>query len=254
MNQPNMAILVDDNAIGRGAVQSTYVGINLDKLSGPDFARIKGRLKNVRDHVLFDSLRLKPATAWTPQTHKMFQVPNGGSITVANDAATSYIKDDSDTNLVGNGGQLPSGDYFTVQSIMVKLAFPGNEDTTPLNGGATINATPAVVVALTGTGAANAVRAISENTVLKFWVDDTRLYENGTTDYFPAGFGPTGWEGAAGGMAQNGGILPRMLARPRHLRELQRFVIEIINTKTITFAISGRLKVGLWGALYVPVG
>src|SRR5215510_6867470 len=87
------------------------IGINLDQLSGPDFAKIKGRLKNVRDHILFDSLRFIRATAWTPQVHKMFAIANGQQATVANSAALGYIKDDSDTNLVGNGGQLPSGDF-----------------------------------------------------------------------------------------------------------------------------------------------
>lgn len=231
------------------------IGINLDKLSGPDFARIKGRLKNVRDHILFDSLRFVGATAWAPQIHKMFQVANGQQASVANVAATTYLKDDSDTNLVGNGGQLPSGDFFTVQSIMVKLAVAENEYTTPLAGGSTINATPLVTVALVGNGADTQVLAVTENVTLKFYVDDTRLYENGTIDYFPQGFGYSGWNGGgAGGIAQNGGVLPRMLARPRHLRELQRFVIEIANTKTITLPVSCRLKVGLWGALYVPVG
>ncbi len=231
------------------------IGINLDQLSGPDFAKIKGRLKNVRDHILFDSLRFTKATAWTPQVHRMFAVANGQITSVANVAATTYIKDDSDTNLVGNGGQLPSGDFFTVQSIMVKVAIPENEYTTALDGGSTINATPLVTVVLVGDGADTQVVAMTENVTLKFYVDDTRLYENGTIDYFPQGFGYTGWNGGgAGGVAQNGGVLPRMLARPRHLRELQRFVIQIENTKTITLPVSCRLKVGLWGALYVPVG
>lgn len=230
------------------------VGINLDQLSGPDFAKIKGRLKNVRDHILFDSLRIN-AAAWTPQIHKMFQVANGATTNVAN-AALQYIKDDSDTNLVGVGGQLPSGDFFTVQSIMVKFALPGNNFTTPLSNGSTIDATPALTVALVGSGAETTEIAVTENVTLKFWVDDTRLYENGTVDYFPQGFGYSGWQGGgSGGIAQNGGVLPRMLARPRHLRELQRFLIEVANTKTITVPVnSSRLKVGLWGALYVPVG
>lgn len=235
--------------------QGAYVGINLDELSGADFQKIKGRLKNVRDHVLFDGLRFLGATAWAPQVHKLFQTANGQQTTVANVAANTYIKDDSDTNLVGNGGQLPSGDYFTVQSIMVKLTVPENEFTTQLNNTAIVNPTPLVVVTFIGGGGANQVLAMTENTTLKFYVDDTRLYENGTIDYFPQGFGLSGWNGqGAGGIAQNGGVLPRMLARPRHLRELQRFVIEIANTKTLTVPLSCRLKVGLWGALYVPVG
>jgi hypothetical protein len=232
-----------------------YVGINLDELSGPDFAKIKGKLKNVRDHVLFDSLRFVSATAWSLGIFKLFAVANGQIASVANVAATQYVKTDSDTNLVGNGGQLPSGDFFTVQSIMVKLAVPENENTTPLAGGATINPTPVALAANTGAGGANQVLAMTENVTLKFFVDDTRLYENGTIDYFPQGFGYSGWNGSSqGGLAQNGGVLPRMLARPRHLRELQRFEIQIANTAVITVPIGCRLKVGLWGALYVPVG
>lgn len=247
----NRAFLEGRDAKGN----ETLIGINLDNLSGPDFAKIKGRLKNVRDHILFDSLRFKKATAWAPQVHKMFQTANGQATTVANDATLSYIKDDSDTNLVGNGGQLPSGDFFTVQSIMVKIAIAENEYTTSLNNTNVIDATPLVTVVLVGDGADTQVLAMTESCTLKFYVDDTRLYENGTLDYFPQGFGYTGWNGGgAGGMAQNGGVLPRMLARPRHLRELQRFVIEIQNTKTLTLPVSCRLKVGLWGALYVPVG
>ncbi len=231
------------------------VGINLDNISGDQFARIKGKLKNVRDHVLFDSLRFTKATAWTPQTHKMFAIPNGQQTSVANVAATTYLKTDADTNLFGTGGSLPSGDFFTVQSIMVKVAIAENEYTTSLNGTATIDSTPLVTVVLVGDGADTQVLSMTENTTLAFWVDDTRLYENGTIDYFPQGFGYSGWNGGgAGGIAQNGGVLPRMLARPRHLRELQRFVITITNQITNTLPVSCRLKVGLWGALYVPVG
>lgn len=234
--------------------QGKYVGINLDNLTSSDFAKIKGRLKNVRDHVLFDGVRLKGATAWSPSIQKMFQVANGQTTTVAN-TTDQYIKVDSDTNLVGNGGQLPSGDYFTVQSIMVKLAVPENEYTTPILNTTTVNPTPVATAANTGAGGANTVLCITENVTLKFLVDDTRLYENGTIDYFPEGFGYSGWNGGSeGGMAQNGGVLPRMLARPRHLRELQRFQVNIENTATITVPVSCRLKVGLWGALYVPVG
>lgn len=234
---------------------SKLVGINLDNLSGAQFASIKGKLKNVRDHVLFDSLRFKKATAWAPGTFNMFATANGQQTTLANFAATSYVKGDADTNLVGNGGQLPSGDFFTVQSIMVKVAVAENEYTTSLDGGSTIDATPLVTVVLVGDGADTQVLAMTENTTLAFYVDDTRLYENGTIDYFPQGFGYSGWNGGgAGGIAQNGGVLPRMLARPRHLRELQRFVIKITNQITLTVPVSCRLKVGLWGALYVPVG
>ncbi len=231
------------------------IGINLDRVSAEQFAKIKGKIKNVRDHVLFDSLRLAGATAWAPNTFNMFAVANGQQATLANVAATTYIKNDADTNLVGNGGQLPSGDYFTVQSIMVKLAVPENEYTTPLAGGSTINATPVALAANTGAGGANELVAITENVTLYFYIDDSRLYENGTIDYFPQGFGYSGWNGSSqGGVAQNGGVLPRMLARPRHLREQQRFVIKLTNWVTLTTTVSCRLKVGLWGALYVPVG
>lgn len=247
----NVVYIENRNLKGEG----TLVGINLDNVTAEGFSKIKGKLKNVRDHVLFDSLRLAGATAWASQTFNMFAVANGNQTTLANNAAVTYIKNDADTNLVGNGGQLPSGDYFTVQSIMVSLVVPENEDTTPLAGGSTINATPVALAANTGAGGANQVRAISQNVSIYFYVDDTRLYENGTLDYFPQGFGASGWNGSSqGGVAQNGGVLPRMLARPRHLREMQRFVIKLTNWAAITVPVSCRLKIGLWGALYVPVG
>lgn len=249
-NSPNVVYLEQrDKRTGQ------LIGINLDHISAEQFSKIKGKLKNVRDHVLFDSLRFAGATAWAPATFNMFAVAQGQQTTLANVAATTYNKGDADTNLVGNGGQLPSGDYFTVQSIMVKVAVAENEYTTPLAGGSTINATPVALAANTGAGGATGVLAMTENTTLYFFVDDTRLYENGTIDYFPQGFGYSGWNGSSqGGIAQNGGVLPRMLARPRHLRELQRFVIKITNNITLTVPVSCRLKVGLWGALYVPVG
>jgi hypothetical protein len=232
-----------------------YVGINLDLLSGPDFSRIKGKLKNVRDHVLYDGLRFAKTTAWAPNDFDLFQVAFGQNTFVANNTALTYAKDESDTNLQGNGGQLPSGDFFTVQSIMCKLACAENQDTTELSNTQIINPTPVALAANTAAGGANFVLAFTENTTLKFIVDDARTYENGTVDYFPQGFGYSGWNGGSeGGLAQNGGVLPRMLARPRHLRELQRFVLRIRNTKTITTTVSCRFKLGLWGALYVPVG
>lgn len=247
--QPNIVYLDQKGRDGR------FVGINLDNITSEGFAKIKGKLKNVRDHILYDSLRFTPATAWAPQTFPMFSVPQGSQTSVANVAATRYNKNAADTNLVGQGGALPNGDFFTVQSIMVKVAVAENEYTTPLNGGEAINATPVVTVVLVGNGADTQVLAMTENTTLAFWVDDQRLYENGTIDYFPQGFGYSGWNGGgAGGMAQNGGVLPRMLARPRHLREMQRFKIDITNLITLTVPVSCRLKVGLWGALYVPVG
>jgi len=247
--QPNIVYLDQRGRDGR------FVGINLDNITSEGFAKIKGKLKNVRDHILYDSLRFTKATAWAPQTFPMFSIPVGQQTSVANVAATTYLKTQADTNLVGQGGALPNGDFFTVQSIMVKVAVAENEYTTSLNGGSTIDATPLVTVVLVGDGADTQVLAMTENTTLAFWVDDQRLYENGTIDYFPQGFGYSGWNGGgAGGIAQNGGVLPRMLARPRHLREMQRFKIDITNLITLTVPVSCRLKVGLWGALYVPVG
>lgn len=248
-NQPNIVYLDQRGKDGR------FIGINLDNTTSEQFAKIKGKLKNVRDHVLYDSLRFTKATAWAPNVFPMFAIPQGQQASVANVAATTYLKTAGDTNLVGQGGALPNGDFFTVQSIMVKVAVAENEYTTSLNGTAIIDATPLVTVVLVGDGADTQVLAMTENTTLAFWVDDTRLYENGTIDYFPQGFGYSGWNGGgAGGMAQNGGVLPRMLARPRHLREMQRFRIDITNLITLTVPVSCRLKVGLWGALYVPVG
>src|SRR6185436_14863349 len=111
--QPNIVYLDQKGRDGR------FVGINLDNITSEGFAKIKGKLKNVRDHILYDSLRFTKATAWAPQTFPMFSIPVGQQTSVANVAATTYLKTQADTNLVGQGGALPNGDFFTVQSIMV---------------------------------------------------------------------------------------------------------------------------------------
>lgn len=234
--------------------------INLDDLTGSEFRQIKGKLKQVRDHVLYDSLRFKAAAAWLQQTVTLFQIPQGQNTTVANDATLVYAKDASDTNLTGSGGMLSSGVSMVVQSIQVVYKVPALEFTVQNTNVAAINPTavlPAAVAAqqIPVSSADNVVLAVTENVNLRFRVDDSRDYENGTLDWFPAEIGNLGWSGGQqGGIAMNGGMKARYLSRVRHLRSMQRFSILLEVTKAITITISSRLKVGLVGTLYSPVG
>ena len=98
-NVPNIVQLDQiDKRTGR------FVSINLDNISAEGFAKFKGKLKNVRDHILYDSLRFTKATAWAPATFPMFSIPQNSQTSVANVAATTYLKTAADTNLVGQGG------------------------------------------------------------------------------------------------------------------------------------------------------
>lgn len=234
--------------------------INLDSLSGAEFRQIKGKLKQVRDHVLYDSVRIKAAAAVPQGNITLFQIPQGQNTSLANDAALTYAKDASDTNLTGTGGQLSSGHAMVVQSIQVVLKVPSLEFTVQNTNVASINPTailPAAVAAqqIPVSSATNQVLALTENINLRFRVDDSRDYENGTLDWFPAEIGQIGWAGGQQeGISMNGGMKARYLSRVRHLMSQQRFSVILEVTKNITCPISCRLKIGLVGTLYSPVG
>lgn len=234
--------------------------INLDDLTGNEFRQIKGKLKQVRDHVLFDSIRLKAAANLPQGSITLFAVPSGQNTAVANDAALVYGKDASDTNLTGQGGLLSSGQSMVVQSIQAVIKVPALEFTVQNTNVATINPTAVLPAAVAATqipvsSADNLLLALSENISLRFRVDDSRDYENGTLDWFPAEIGQIGWSGGQqGGVAMNGGMKARYLSRVRHLKSLQRFSVILEVTKNITIPISCRIKIGLVGTLYSPVG
>jgi len=228
--------------------------INLDDLSGPEFRQIKGKLKNVRDDVLFDSGRFKAAGAIPQGAVTLFAVTVGNPTTLLNDVAVQYTKDESDTNMHGQGGLLGSGDQMVIASIQSMVACSANAfGTAP--GAATVDCTPTALAVNTSAGATNTVLGIVQNCRLRFRVDDSRDYENGTLDFFPSEFGLTGFAGSQQeGVAQNGGLKARYLSRVRHLKSLQRFAIILEFTRAITTATAGRIKVGLVGTKYTPVG
>lgn len=228
--------------------------INLDDLTGAEFRQIKGKLKNVRDDVLFDSVRYK-ANGDIPQgAITLFAQPVGTNTTLINDAAVPYAKDESDTNMHGQGGLLGSGDQMVIASIQALVKGSGNAFTTG-PGATTVDCTPVALAVNTSAGATNTVMGLTENCRLRFRVDDSRDYENGTLDFFPAEFGQTGYAGSSQeAMSQNGGLKARYLSRVRHLKSMQRFAVILEFTRLIKTATAGRIKVGLVGTKYTPVG
>jgi hypothetical protein len=228
--------------------------INLDDLSGPEFRQIKGKLKNVRDDVLFDSVRFKAAGAVPQGAVTLFSIPVGQGTALINDAALPYTKDESDTNMHGQGGLLGSGDQMVITSIQAVVACSANAFTTG-PAALTVDTTPVALAVNTSHGATNTVLGLTQNCRLRFRVDDARDYENGTLDFFPAEFGVTGFAGSQQeGVAQNGGLKARYLSRVRHLKSQQRFAVILEFTRPITTAAAGRIKIGLVGTKFTPVG
>src|SRR5262245_50720463 len=84
----------------------------------PALARaLKGKpIADAYDFVAYDRLRYKPATAVPTNTLRLFTTGVGQSVSVANSAGETYIKDYQDTNLQ-DGNRLPRGQFLIVHSI-----------------------------------------------------------------------------------------------------------------------------------------
>jgi hypothetical protein len=230
------------------------IGINLDNMTASEFSKIKGKLKGVQDHILYDTMRLVPG-AYAPGEVALFQQALGAAATPGN-SATSFVKTEFDTNLEGNGGALPSGSSMVIESIEAELTVPAALNTTPIGTGSTINPTRS-----TDASSDNQVVALQSCVSLRFRVDQ-RDYERGAIKFFPSQFGVIGFAGATGtaaaavvsGVASNSLGRCRPLSRPRHLESLQRFAVYLKNCATVTIVQGCEIRIALVGTLYTPVG
>lgn len=225
--------------------------IQISDLTQNEFRDIKGKLKRVRDDVLYHFLRLKAATVWVRGDYALFQDAAGTNVQIANDAATRFQSDLSDTNLTGKGGSLTKGTAFVIQSIQAPFEVPVSEDTTPLAGGDVINPTP-VAAGANGNGAAALANALRDNVIIQFIVDDA-IFEDNPIKFFPSDFSMTGsTNGANDGFVSNG-VKGRWLSRVRHLDEQQPFTVNLKVVNDITVTRSMRIGAALVGVKYSPV-
>ena len=229
--------------------------INLDQLSGREFAQIKGKLKRVRDDTLYDGFRIKgAATVWAKGDYTLFAQAVSAASFVVNDSTLNFTKTRFDTNLKGPGGQMTPGIAYVVQSIQFKIIAPTLEDTTPLLNGSAISPVPVAAASPAIINSSNLIAAITESVGFTFTVDDTD-YENGPINTWPSDKGLSGAYGGGiqEGFTQLGMGRARHLTRVRHLEPGQRFSVVINVYNDITITRSCRLKCDFDGARYAPV-
>lgn len=241
---PNGAIMDIMQALGEGMIQ-------ISDLTQNEFRDIKGKLKRVRDHVLYHTLRVKTATVLTRGDYLLFQDGLGAQVTLMNDAATTYQQDLSDTNMTGKGGALTKNTSMVVQSIQAPFCIPVSLDTTPLAGGNAIDPTP-LAQGANGNGASALANALADNVSIQFTVDGTK-FEEGPLKFFPSDFALGGvTNGTNDGFITNG-VKGRWLSRVRHLESQQPFAVNLNVANDITIIRSLRLGCAMVGVLYQPV-
>ncbi len=241
---PQGAIMDVMQALNEGLIQ-------ISDLSQNEFRDIKGKLKRMRDHVLYHFFRLKVATAWAKGNLDLFQDGIGKQVTVPNDAATQYTQDYSDTNMKSSGGTFTKGTSMVVQSIQAPIDIPASLDTTALLNGEAIDPTPQAQPAV-GVGPAALCAALRDNVALHFEVDNV-TFEEGPLKFFPSDFSLTGaTNGISDGYASNG-VKGRYLSRVRHIESQQPFVVHLTVENAITISRSCRIGVALVGVIYQPV-
>lgn len=114
-------------ATNQGVVFNNQLPIsNLDFIDLTQYASQygPGPLKQYYDYILFDSKVASPGTAVPGSAIKFFQTPNGGTDQLIG-ATTTYVKQDTDTNMQ-QAGQLPQGQLMVIKSVQVLVNLTGN--------------------------------------------------------------------------------------------------------------------------------
>lgn len=210
-----------------------------------------GELKRVIDFVLYDTGRIIIGTTTTPtNTFTFFQNPVGSSQQALN-TTTTFRKTYTDTNLWGQGGQLPNGNYMEIRSIQFTVNLANALDTTPLGTAATINGTRS-----TDASAENQLLAYMQTGYWEFRMDNTPyergLIEQAPSSFFQNGNGYSGATTVAGGTVANG-MQGRELNQYHYLNEMQPFEVAFFPQATITNVQQVLLRCCLVGRLFSPI-
>lgn len=228
------------------------LGSNLDGLKDHTVLFKDGSIKQVQDFVLYDTARVIIGTTLAAGVQfNFFSVPQGAQGATWNTAA-AFRKTYTDTNLWGQGGLLPKGNFMEIRSIQFQINVAAALDTTPLGSAATINGTRS-----TDASAENQLLAYQQTIYWRFKMDN-REYERGLaihapSSFYQAGFGYSGATTVEGGTFANG-TQGRQLNQFHYLNEMQPFVVEALPQATITNVQQVLVQCCLVGRLYTPVG
>lgn len=159
-----------------------------------DFVRDRGaRLASVNGLVLYDTLRMDPATTLSTSGFRFFQ--NGVNTQQGlYNAGTAYTKNTIDIHKWIQNGKLDDGYEALIWSIQIRIQLPGASDETVQTSGNALNLTNSAgaifnEAAAAGQGDAiktgNVLRAMQEGLFFEFKINDTS-FESGPGWRFPS--------------------------------------------------------------------
>ena len=206
--------------------------------------------KSVLDEELFYS-RFVDAGTLAAGTFKIFNnsVGQEEALCVAN---TRYPLLDCDTNLVGQGGQLPEGFFFTCRYIEIRISMTNHNWTTPFagNNATTLNPLPDAAAEFV---ADNQMQCVLENTTFTLFKNMQIPVISGLLSRFPQLSGIVGHTGTADGMSQNS-IMARKSITPFTIESLQTYYGEWKICRPMTITAPFKIYFVLGGTLFSPVG
>lgn len=211
------------------------------------------RLASANGLVLYDTLRMDPATTLSTSGFIFFQNGINTQQGLYN-AGTAYTKSNIDIHPWIQNGKLDDGYEALIWSIQIRVQLPGSSDETVQTSGNALNLTNSAgaifnEAAAAGQGDAiktgNVIRAMQEGLHFAFKVNDT-TFEQGPLYRFPTVYG-TGNQIAISGVvasaisdsAMNNGMgwayqMPFM----RHIPSNTRFAVEMSVKNAMAFALT----------------
>lgn len=216
----------------------------------PDPVSGKQVVKRVKDFRLFDTVRCIKGTAITKgQSVTAFQVSAGNNGVTLNTNASYNKVLDLDTNLKGNGGQLPAGYFMQVLSIQFAVLMTNSLDASPFGTGFAIDPTRGA-----DASADNTIAALNKGIGFQFTMDDT-TYEEAPIGWYPSDFGVVGYAGATATGVNNLGLGRSVwLSEPHWLVEQYRFGINVNANCTISVMVNEAwIQTVLVGRMFCPV-
>lgn len=212
------------------------------------------RLASANGLILYDTLRMDPATTLSTSGFKFFQNGINTQQGLYN-AGTAYTKQEIDVHPWVQNGKLDDGYEALIWSIQIRVQLPGASDETVQTSGNALNLTNSAgaifnEAAAAGQGDAiktgNVMRAFQEGFFFRFFVNDTR-FEVGPGWRFPTVYG-TGNQIAISGVVAsaisdaaliNGtGFWAYQMPFMRHIPSNTRFGVEMLVQNAMAFALT----------------
>jgi len=211
------------------------------------------RLASANGLVLYDTLRMDPATTLSTSGFKFFQNGINTQQGLYN-AGTAYTKQEIDVHPWVQNGKLDDGYEALIWSIQIRIQLGGSSDESVQTSGNALNLTNSAgalfnEAAAAGQGDAiktgNVLRAMQEALFFRFFVNDTR-FEVGPAWRFPSIYQSGNQIAISGVVASaisdaamgNGMGWAYSMPFMRHIPSNTRFGIEMLVQNAMAFALT----------------